>query len=109
MSLRASVFIKCGLAISVLSVFPGCASREKTKNVSIIRMDPEGSLEEQLAFHLFEMKKYEAAALEENQKALAYLKKENMNEVRQASSRRAHYLKKAEEHSKFYEELSKTE
>jgi hypothetical protein len=107
MSLRSSVILKAVLAS--LLVLSGCASRERPKTMSLIKMDPEGTLQEQLAYHHYEMKKYEVAAKEERENAIAYLKKQQMNEVRQAYSRRAQYLKKVEEHEKYLEELSKAE
>lgn len=98
------------LIICVLGNYLGKPSENKkipyTKNI-IIKMDPQGSLEEQLAYHQFEIKKYQAEALKEQQNAYLYLDKHNMNEVRQANSRRFQYLKKVEEHTLAIEELKK--
>ncbi len=98
------------LIICVLGVYLGVPLEKKaiSKNVDFtIKIDPEGSIQEQLAYHQFEIKKYEAAALKEKTNAYFYLDKHQMNEVRQANSRRFQYLKKIEEHTLAIKELKK--
>ena len=81
--------------------------RGKTEvvEVCLIRVDPEGSFEEQMAYHLGEIKKYQAAIIKEEKNANLYLVKNQMNDVRQANSRKFQYVKKVEEHMEAIEGL----
>gem|GEM_PF-6792830 len=98
------------LIICLLGIYIGGPSKDrivsKMENL-VIKMDPEGSVQERLAYHQFEIKKYESEALKEKLNAYSYLEKHQMNEVRQANSRRFQYLKKIEEHTLAIEELKK--
>jgi hypothetical protein len=98
------------LIICVLGLHLGRPLEKNSFSKSVdftIKIDPEGSVQEQLAYHQFEIQKYEAAALKEKVNAYFYLDKHQMNEVRQANSRRFQYLKKIEEHTLAIEELKK--
>ncbi len=111
MSFRVLGLIFSALIISTLGVFFGGSSTKKmevvaeAQAISMTRIDPEGSLEEQLAYHLGEIKKYQAAILKEEANANLYLVKNQMNEVRQANSRKFQYSKKIEEHREAIEGL----
>lgn len=111
MSLRVLGLIFSALIISILGVFFGGPATKKMEAateiqaISITRIDPEGSIEEQLAYHLGEIKKYQAAILKEEANAKLYLVKNKMNEVRQANSRKFQYSKKIEEHIEAIEGL----
>ena len=73
--------------------------------IHMVRIDPEGSIEEQLAYHQGEIKKYEAAIIKEEANANFSLVQNQMNEVRQANSRKFQYIKKIEEHMEAIMEL----
>ncbi len=111
MSLRVCGLVFSILIISVLGLFLGTPatkkleSTEKVRTIGAIRIDPEGTREEQLAYHLGEIKKYQAAILKEEANANSYLVKNQMNEVRQANSRKYQYSKKIEEHMEAIEGL----
>ena len=109
MSFRVLSLIFSVFVISGLGLYLGAPNKTNGANqveeVCIIRIDPEGSLEEQLAYHISEIKKYQEAVLKEEANAKLNLIMSQMNEVRQANSRKFQYSKKIEEHKMAIEGL----
>ncbi len=95
------------LIISVLGFYVGRNTLEVPAETHVIKVDPDGTLEEQLAYHEQQMKKYQEALLKEEANANLYLRRGQMNDVRQATSRKFQYEKKLEEHAQAIEELQK--
>lgn len=114
MYFRALFCVFSILIISVLGIYFGYLPRYEVKEVPAptvvvikVQIDPEGSIQEQLAYHRAEILKYEKAAAEEEVKANQYLSLHQMNDVRQANSRKSQYLKKIEEHVEAIEGLQR--
>jgi hypothetical protein len=95
------------LIISALGFYVGRNTVDAPAVAHVIKVDPEGNLQEQLAYHELQMKKYQEALIKEEANANLYLRRGQMNEVRQATSRKFQYEKKLEEHAQAIEELQK--
>lgn len=93
------------LIISLLCFTCGCSSLASSVTISSTRVDPEGTKEEQIAYHQAEIKKYQVAVSKENANATRYLNQYQMNDVRQSNSRKQQYQKKIEEHTQAIREL----
>ncbi len=108
MNFRIWIAVLSILSISALGFIPWRSApvvAKKNTEVRTIRMDPEGSFEEQLAYHEAQVRKFQEAIVKEDANAKIYLSKHMMNEVRQANSRKFQYTKKIEEHLIAIEEL----
>lgn len=104
---RKNMSFRCGfkifsiMVVSMLCFMAGCSSPEVPK----ARADINGIKEEKIAYHQAEIKKYMVALKKEEGNERKYLDQHQMNDVRQASSRKKQYLKKIEWHVKAIEEL----
>lgn len=89
------------LIISSLCAISACSSPAEI----VIKPNRYGTAEEQVAYHQQEIKKYRIAIKKEEANEKRYLSSEQMNEVRQAMSRKFQYMNKINEHAKAIEEL----
>jgi hypothetical protein len=112
MSFRFLSLVCSALIISVLGICLGAPNlknvevkQEIVREVSLVKVDPEGTLEEQLAYHESEIKKYQEACIKEETNANLYLIQNQMNNVRQSNSRKFQYMNKIKEHKEAIEEL----
>lgn len=71
-----------------------------------VKRNPQGTKEERIAYHKWEVERYEAAILREDQKINRGLRDRKMDEVRQAKNRKAKYEKKLHYHQKELEKLA---
>jgi hypothetical protein len=87
------------LLVVLLSTGVLCTScdtfRRKEK---VARPDPNGSVNEKIAYQKSEISKYRAVIGQEKQKSLKSLQKRDMSEVRRANNKVARYQRKLTEH-----------
>lgn len=69
--------------------------------------NPNGSIDEKIAYHKSEIKKYQAALEKEKQLSVRSLHNRNMSEVRRSNNKQQRYERKINEHKQAIKELNK--
>lgn len=93
------------MLLSTGALFTGCDMFKKKEAVT--QVDPNGSLNEKIAYQKSEIRKYEMAISKEKQTSLQSLQKRDMSEVRRANNKVACYQRKLTEHKEALMELEK--
>lgn len=80
-----------GIELSAITAMPH-------QFLSVVKADPNGTKEEQIQYHKNQIKKYKSAVEREEHLAQRAQSERQMSDVKQANARKAHYLKKIDEH-----------
>lgn len=95
----------CAMFVVVASLNSGC-SLFKAKEI-VSQPDPNGSIDEKIAYHQNEIKVYQAAIEKERQNSVGSLQSRNMSEVRRSNNKTAMYERKIQENQQAIMELNK--
>ena len=90
--LLCSVFILTAVLQTSCSMFKG-------KEI-VIKEDPNGSIDEKIAYHQNEIKVYQAAVEREKKKSVDSLQSRNMSEVRRSNDKVLQYERKIKENQR---------
>lgn len=92
---------KKALLIGFLITGVICTSCEMLKKSELTaHPDPNGSINEQIAYHKSEIKKYQTALDKENEVSLKALTTRDMSEVRRSNNKKDRYERKIKDHQK---------